>query len=335
MMKKVLMMGACALALAACEGNRPMTGTDAGGRVDSGSSGTDSGTPRPDGGGSGDDCEASGDDAVSTVGCNGGVLGAARTANDFGGLCTVGDDTNPAGSCTNTNGVCWGVEGGQGICVTTCTPSAANYVSTGGCPTGSRCFDPHRRGRRGALLPRLQLRQRLRQRQLRRRGLVRRPRGGARARRRHGHPRRRHARARRRQRRLTTARLDLAGARPELARGGRSRLRGRRSPRPHLAFPLVNVPGHLASAYLLVGRGSAPRSVATLAPAWLGALLPDLLDKPAMWSGITPYGRTVGHSLLLWASFLALWLLAGRAGPRGGGGPASCSRAGSRTSPSI
>ncbi len=140
-MKKVLMMGACALALAACEGNRPMTGTDAGGRVDSGSSGTDSGTPRPDSGGSGDDCEASGDDAISTVGCNGGVLGAARTANDFGGLCTVGDDTNPAGSCTNTNGVCWGAPGGQGICVTTCTPTAANYVSTGGCPTGSRCFD--------------------------------------------------------------------------------------------------------------------------------------------------------------------------------------------------
>lgn len=135
------MMGACALALAACEGNRPMTGTDAGGRVDSGSSGTDSGTPRPDSGGSGDDCEASGDDAISTVGCNGGVLGAARTANDFGGLCTVGDDTNPAGSCTNTNGVCWGAPGGQGICVTTCTPTAANYVSTGGCPTGSRCFD--------------------------------------------------------------------------------------------------------------------------------------------------------------------------------------------------
>lgn len=79
----------------------------------------------------------------------------------------------------------------------------------------------------------------------------------------------------------------------------------------------MNVPGHLASAYLLVARGETPRSLARLAPAWLGALLPDLLDKPAMWSGVTPYGRTVGHSLLLWAALLALWLLAGRARPRG------------------
>ncbi len=74
----------------------------------------------------------------------------------------------------------------------------------------------------------------------------------------------------------------------------------------------MNVPGHLATAYLLVRRGEAPRLAERAAPACLGALLPDLADKPAMWAGLTPYGRTLGHSLLAWALVGALWLVARR-----------------------
>src|SRR5690606_40262828 len=44
----------------------------------------------------------------------------------------------------------------------------------------------------------------------------------------------------------------------------------------------------------------------------LGALLPDLIDKPRLWGGLTPYGRTVGHGLLFWGAALALWLLSSR-----------------------
>lgn len=70
----------------------------------------------------------------------------------------------------------------------------------------------------------------------------------------------------------------------------------------------MNVPGHLATAYLLAARGASPRIAARIAPASLGALLPDLADKPAQWMELTPYGRTVGHSAFVWGGFLALWL---------------------------
>lgn len=73
----------------------------------------------------------------------------------------------------------------------------------------------------------------------------------------------------------------------------------------------MNVPGHLAAAYFLARRG-APLRLRVLAPVSLGALLPDLIDKPMMWIGSTPYGRTVGHSLLLWGvAGVALALLLG------------------------
>lgn len=73
----------------------------------------------------------------------------------------------------------------------------------------------------------------------------------------------------------------------------------------------MNVPGHLAAAYLLARRG-APLRLERLGVIALGALLPDLIDKPLMLAGATPYGRTVGHSLLLWCAALALWLLVQR-----------------------
>ena len=74
----------------------------------------------------------------------------------------------------------------------------------------------------------------------------------------------------------------------------------------------MNVPGHLAAAYLLARLG-APRvdrlRLERLGVLALGALLPDLIDKPLMWIGATPYGRTVGHSLLLWCLALTLSLV--------------------------
>lgn len=68
----------------------------------------------------------------------------------------------------------------------------------------------------------------------------------------------------------------------------------------------MNIPGHLASAYFLARRDVPLAAVA------LGALLPDLIDKPMLWGGLTPYGRTVGHGLLFWGAALALWLLSSR-----------------------
>ncbi len=135
-MRTSFVMAACALALAACDdgGSR---GTDAGGTRDSGGgtmdAGRDTGTPGPD-----DSCAD--DDPTLTVGCNGGILGASQPAHDFGGTCTPSEE-NAEGSCTNANAVCWGDVGAPGVCLTTCTPSEATYVSTGDCPTGSRCFD--------------------------------------------------------------------------------------------------------------------------------------------------------------------------------------------------
>lgn len=74
---------------------------------------------------------------------------------------------------------------------------------------------------------------------------------------------------------------------------------------------LVTPPGHLAVGYL-VARGSLPRLGSSVAPALLGALLPDLMDKPALWMGFTPYGRTVGHSAIVWALFSLAWVVAFR-----------------------
>ena len=67
----------------------------------------------------------------------------------------------------------------------------------------------------------------------------------------------------------------------------------------------MNPAGHLAVGYLL-GR----RRLSVLIPVWVGTFLPDLVDKPLMLVGVTPYGRTVGHSLVLWATFALLFGLA-------------------------
>ena len=69
----------------------------------------------------------------------------------------------------------------------------------------------------------------------------------------------------------------------------------------------MNPPGHLAVAllsarYLLPKRsGVSARTLAVV--TMVGALTPDLIDKPLMWLGLTPYGRSVGHALICW-----MWL---------------------------
>jgi hypothetical protein len=71
----------------------------------------------------------------------------------------------------------------------------------------------------------------------------------------------------------------------------------------------VNLPGHLAVAYLVARRRPAAR-LSRLVPVTAGALLPDAVDKPAMFLGLTPYGRTVGHSLTFWSLALLFWAVA-------------------------
>ncbi|MFU8803935.1 MAG: metal-dependent hydrolase, partial [Bradymonadaceae bacterium] len=75
------------------------------------------------------------------------------------------------------------------------------------------------------------------------------------------------------------------------------------------------IPGHLSIGYLLVaGRANAlgrrPHLYTELLPALIGTLTPDLLDKPMMYLGLTPYGRTVGHSLVLLVLATLVWALA-------------------------
>ena len=67
----------------------------------------------------------------------------------------------------------------------------------------------------------------------------------------------------------------------------------------------MNLPGHLAVAYV-VGRGRLRR----LAAVTVGSLVPDVIDKPLMLAGVTPYGRTVGHSLVFWGYAVVIWMAA-------------------------
>lgn len=65
------------------------------------------------------------------------------------------------------------------------------------------------------------------------------------------------------------------------------------------------IPGHLSVAYLLTRGRERAATYAVL----LGALAPDLLDKPLRLVGWTPYGRTIGHAALVWLLAWLLWAL--------------------------
>ncbi|MEZ4226114.1 MAG: hypothetical protein R3B13_34530 [Polyangiaceae bacterium] len=91
------------------------------------------------GGGGSDPCAADDNNALTTVGCNGASIGA-QADNAYGGKCTP-DANFGQGTCTDPTNICDAFdETLGGICVVECT-SGGTYVSTGGCPAGSRCFD--------------------------------------------------------------------------------------------------------------------------------------------------------------------------------------------------
>ena len=92
-----------------------------------------------------DVCSATQANATSTLGCNGGFASAMPAANAFGGTCTGGGEAMPAGSCTGTNALCGAAAAMPGFCVASCMPGST-YITTGGCPTGARCFDLMGRG---------------------------------------------------------------------------------------------------------------------------------------------------------------------------------------------
>ncbi|MEC7522781.1 MAG: hypothetical protein VYE22_23025 [Myxococcota bacterium] len=110
---------------------------------------TDSGTggPRDSGTTPDDSCAASPETATSTVGCNGGLYGSTQNADQLDGTCTPdGMDPPGAGSCMASGGdsqpVCIPDEAmpSMGTCVYVCPPDTSSYITTGGCPSGSRCF---------------------------------------------------------------------------------------------------------------------------------------------------------------------------------------------------
>lgn len=78
--------------------------------------------------------------------------------------------------------------------------------------------------------------------------------------------------------------------------------------------PIVHpVVGYICYAAYTRGRdGESPRDLPALV-AVVAATLPDLIDQPLYHAGVTPVGRTVGHSLLGAVPLVVLaWLLARR-----------------------
>jgi hypothetical protein len=72
------------------------------------------------------------------------VIGAGVADDEFAGACTPDPSSDPdglplQGSCAASTDRCAFVPGETGICVRQCEP-ATTYVSTGDCPSGSRCF---------------------------------------------------------------------------------------------------------------------------------------------------------------------------------------------------
>ena len=72
------------------------------------------------------------------------------------------------------------------------------------------------------------------------------------------------------------------------------------------------IPGHLAMGYLIVAgpalAKNRPLDVRhALLPALVGSLTPDIIDKSLQLTPLTPYGRTVGHSIFVLAGLVILW----------------------------
>ena len=85
-----------------------------------------------DGGVSSDPCAADTQAPAATVGCNGPIVGPEPVAGSVDAPCT--DDLGCPGG-----GRCERDLAGRLTCAYACPP-APTYVSTGGCPSGARCF---------------------------------------------------------------------------------------------------------------------------------------------------------------------------------------------------
>jgi hypothetical protein len=109
--------------------------------ADAPSAARDTPASRPDVPTSSDPCASDAAGSARGVGCNGGFVSGDPAANTAGGACTADADpmTNPAGTCTGANVVCAAEPSMMGTCVPLCM-AGSTYVSTGGCPTGWRCF---------------------------------------------------------------------------------------------------------------------------------------------------------------------------------------------------
>lgn len=75
---------------------------------------------------------------------------------------------------------------------------------------------------------------------------------------------------------------------------------------PHLANlwyfgAAMNPPGHIAFSYLVARSRPTPVQGILLLGLFFGALFPDILDKSLMHLGVYPWGRTVGHSALVFS----------------------------------
>lgn len=68
------------------------------------------------------------------------------------------------------------------------------------------------------------------------------------------------------------------------------------------------VTGHVATGWLAV-RLASPEGRWRWAWGVCGALLPDVVDKSAKLMGLTPYGRWVGHALVVWAVWAGVAVL--------------------------
>lgn len=64
----------------------------------------------------------------------------------------------------------------------------------------------------------------------------------------------------------------------------------------------MNIWGHIAVGSL-IDQTFTKRIHTRLVLLCVGALLPDIIDKPLMLLKVYPWGRTLGHSVFVWSAF--------------------------------
>lgn len=86
------------------------------------------------------------------------------------------------------------------------------------------------------------------------------------------------------------------------------------------------VPGHLALGYLGAALRARrmerpPHLGREVLPVFVGALTPDLIDKPLLYLGVMSGGRTLGHSVFFLLFSVVLWAAVRRWKGRGSAVP--------------